>query len=49
MTEPAELERLIGVAVRIGDPTIRVKLGKKVDTAHAGSLAIAIGLGIEER
>jgi type IV pilus assembly protein PilM len=44
----AELGRLLGVNVRIGDPLSRVKLGKKVaDDIEAGSLAVAIGLGIE--
>jgi type IV pilus assembly protein PilM len=44
----AELARLIGVRVRVGDPLARVELGKKVGTDHAvGSLAVAIGLGIE--
>jgi type IV pilus assembly protein PilM len=44
----AELGRLIGVSVRVGDPLARVELGKKVGTDHAvGSLAVAIGLGIE--
>jgi type IV pilus assembly protein PilM len=40
---------LIGVPVRLGDPFERVKLGKNFHvTADAGSLAIAIGLGIED-
>jgi type IV pilus assembly protein PilM len=44
----AELSRLIGVAVRVGNPLARVKLGKKVRDDHElGSLAVAIGLGIE--
>ncbi len=44
----AELGRLLGVAVRVGDPLSRVKLGKKIDAdLKAGSLAVAIGLGIE--
>ena len=44
----AELGRLLGVQVRIGDPLARVKLGKKVDSdLEAGSLAVAIGLGME--
>jgi type IV pilus assembly protein PilM len=44
----AELGRLLGVRVRIGDPLSRVKLGKKVDAdLEAGSLAVAIGLGME--
>jgi len=44
-----ELQTLIGVAVRPGDPLTRVKVGKKVkDAEQLGSLAIAIGLGIED-
>ena len=44
-----ELQTLIGVAVRPGDPLARVKVGKKVKEAEQlGSLAIAIGLGIED-
>ena len=45
----AELERLIGVRVRIGDPLARMKVAKKVgDPEQVGSLAVAIGLGIED-
>jgi type IV pilus assembly protein PilM len=45
----AELSRLLGVRVRVGDPLGRVKRGKKIgDGQPLGSLAIAIGLGIEE-
>ena len=45
----AELQRLIGVHVRIGDPLGRVKLPKKFeDPDQLGSFAIAIGLGIED-
>jgi type IV pilus assembly protein PilM len=45
----AELGRLLGVRVRVGDPLGRVKRGKKIgDGQSLGSLAIAIGLGIEE-
>jgi type IV pilus assembly protein PilM len=44
-----ELERLIGVRVRVGDPLARMKVSKKVgDPAQLGSFAIAIGLGIED-
>jgi type IV pilus assembly protein PilM len=44
-----ELQRLIGVRVAVGDPLLRVKLGKKVREAEQlGSLAVAIGLGIED-
>ena len=43
-----ELQQLIGVRVRVGDPLTRVKLGKRVaETEQLGSLAVAIGLGIE--
>jgi type IV pilus assembly protein PilM len=43
----AELRRLIGVPVRVGDPLVNVRLGKKVDVPEdLGSLATAIGLGI---
>jgi type IV pilus assembly protein PilM len=44
-----ELERLIGVHVRVGDPFARLKVGKRfADTDQIGSLAVAIGLGIED-
>jgi type IV pilus assembly protein PilM len=44
-----ELQRLIGVAVRIGDPLARVRVNRKVsDPEQLGSLAVAIGLGIED-
>jgi type IV pilus assembly protein PilM len=45
-----ELHRLIGVPVRVGDPLMRVRVGKDaaVDEHHVGSFAIAIGLGIED-
>ena len=44
-----ELERLVGVPVRRGDPFSRVLVGKKVSQpAETGSLAVAIGLGIED-
>jgi type IV pilus assembly protein PilM len=44
-----ELQGLIGVGVRVGDPLARVKVGKKIKEAEqVGSLAIAIGLGIED-
>ena len=40
---------LVGVPVRLGDPFKRVKVGPKVaDDAQPGSLAVAIGLGIED-
>ena len=45
----AELERLMNVRVRVGDPLGRVKVGKRVkDDEQIGSLAVAIGLGIED-
>jgi type IV pilus assembly protein PilM len=44
-----ELQKLIGVRVTVGDPLARVKLGKKLKEAEQiGSLAVAIGLGIED-
>jgi type IV pilus assembly protein PilM len=45
-----ELQRLIGVPVRVGDPLMRVRVGKNAvqDEEQLGSLAIAIGLGIED-
>ena len=44
----AELGRLIGVRVRVGDPLSRVERGKKLGEPEGlGSLAVAIGLGIE--
>jgi type IV pilus assembly protein PilM len=44
-----ELEKLIGVRVRVGDPLVRVKISKKLrDPEQLGSLAVAIGLGIED-
>jgi type IV pilus assembly protein PilM len=46
-----ELQRLIGVTVRVGDPLMRVRVGKNAvadDEAQIGSFAIAIGLGIED-
>ena len=44
-----ELGRLIGVRVRVGDPLVRVKIAKKVrEPEQLGSLAVAIGLGIED-
>ena len=44
-----ELERLIGVRVRVGDPLARMKVSKKVgEPEQLGSLAVAIGLGIDD-
>jgi type IV pilus assembly protein PilM len=48
---PDELGRLIGVPVRVGDPLNRVVLPKRFavpDDVGVGSLAVAIGLGIED-
>jgi type IV pilus assembly protein PilM len=46
---PEAVGRLVGVPVRVGDPFKRVKVGPKVghEDQH-GSLAVAIGLGIED-
>jgi type IV pilus assembly protein PilM len=48
-----ELQRIIGVPVRVGDPLARARAGKDLqhedDAANGlGSLAVAIGLGIED-
>jgi type IV pilus assembly protein PilM len=44
-----ELERLIGVHVRVGNPLARHKVGKRLAASERlGSLAVAIGLGIED-
>jgi type IV pilus assembly protein PilM len=44
----AELEHLVGVPVRVGDPYAQVEIGKKLSLpAESGSLAVAIGLGID--
>ena len=46
-----ELQRLIGVPVRVGDPLMRVRVGKDAvgaEQQQIGSFAIAIGLGIED-
>jgi type IV pilus assembly protein PilM len=44
-----ELQRLIGVRVRVGDPLARMKVSKKVgEPEQVGSLAVAIGLGIDD-
>jgi type IV pilus assembly protein PilM len=46
---PEAVGGLVGVPVRIGDPFKRLKIGRDVDQdAQYGSLAIAIGLGIED-
>ena len=45
----AELQSLIGVHVRVGDPLARMKVQKKLALDEdVGSFAIAIGLGIED-
>ena len=45
----AELERLLAVPVRVADPLNRLKVSKKVrEREQVGSLAVAIGLGIED-
>jgi type IV pilus assembly protein PilM len=45
----AELQSLIGVRVRVGDPLARLKVSKKLAVDEdVGSYAIAIGLGIED-
>jgi type IV pilus assembly protein PilM len=45
----AELEKLIGVRVRVGDPLSRMKVSKKLgQPEQIGSLSVAIGLGIED-
>jgi type IV pilus assembly protein PilM len=45
----AELEKLIGVRVRVGDPLARTKVSKRIgQPEQIGSLAVAIGLGIED-
>jgi type IV pilus assembly protein PilM len=45
-----ELEKLIGVRVRLGNPLARLKVAKRVSAPaqQIGSLAVAIGLGIED-
>jgi Tfp pilus assembly PilM family ATPase len=42
----AELQRLVGVSVRIGDPFETVAVGKKVQVEDSPALAIPIGLGM---
>jgi type IV pilus assembly protein PilM len=45
----SEVERLIGVSVRVGDPLGRVNVSRRVkQDEQVGSLAAAIGLGIED-
>jgi type IV pilus assembly protein PilM len=45
---PEELARQLGVPVRLGDPLGRLELTQPVDEAEVDSLAIAVGLGIED-
>lgn len=45
---PQELERLLGVPVRLGDPLSRLEVTEPVDDADIASFAIAVGLGIED-
>jgi type IV pilus assembly protein PilM len=45
---PEELARQLGVPVRLGDPLGRLELTHPVDETEIGSLAIAVGLGIED-
>jgi type IV pilus assembly protein PilM len=43
-----QLQKLIGVRVRVGDPLAHVRAGKRVkDADQIGSLTVAIGLGVE--
>ena len=44
----AELEQLIGIPVRVADPLARVQLPRKLRIEAVGSLAVAVGLGIED-
>ena len=45
----SELEKLIGVRVRVGDPLARMKVSKKIgQPEQIGSFSVAIGLGIED-
>ena len=45
-----ELERLIGIPVRVADPLARVRVQRKArgERRSIGSLAVAVGLGIED-
>ena len=44
-----DLSDVVGVNVRIGDPFARLKVAKRfAGTEQIGSLAVAIGLGIED-
>jgi type IV pilus assembly protein PilM len=43
-----ELERLTGLPVRVADPLARVRAQRKLRKVENGSLAVAVGLGIED-
>jgi type IV pilus assembly protein PilM len=46
---PAELERLIGIPVRVADPFVRVKSSRNlISNGSTASMAVAVGLGIED-
>ena len=45
---PEELAKQLGVPVRIGDPLGRLEVTQSVDETEIDSLAIAVGLGIED-
>ena len=45
---PEELSRQLGVPVRLGDPLGRLEIDHPVDEMEIDSLAIAVGLGIED-
>ena len=40
------LQRLTGVAVRVGDPLVGVEVGKKARDAGSPAMAVSIGLGM---
>jgi len=45
----ADLEKLVGVPVRVGDPLARIRVSRRVgEPEQLGSLAVAIGLAIED-
>jgi type IV pilus assembly protein PilM len=46
----SELARLIGIPVRVADPLARIRVPRKLKSLNGstGSLAVAVGLGIEE-
>ena len=48
---PEELERLLGIPVRVADPLARVKVARSLhdeESGDVGSMAVAVGLGIED-